>query len=45
VKLVPIVRHVTCDVDRTDEVSIKVEEAIDIKDEIWSFFQLLWQTI
>jgi len=25
---------VTCDVDGTEEVSIKVEEAIDIKDEI-----------
>ena len=25
---------VTCDVDRTEEVSIKVEETIDIKDEI-----------
>jgi hypothetical protein len=33
VKLVPIVRHVTCDFDG-NEVSIKVEEAIDIKDEI-----------
>jgi len=34
VKLVPIVRHVTCDVDGTEEVNIKVEEAVDMKDEI-----------
>jgi hypothetical protein len=26
--------HVTCDVDETEEVSINIEEAIDIKDEI-----------
>jgi len=32
VKHVPIVRHVTCDVDGTEKVSIKVDEAIDIKD-------------
>jgi hypothetical protein len=34
VKLAPIARRVTCDVDGTEEVSINVEEAIDIKDEI-----------
>jgi hypothetical protein len=34
VKLVAIVRRVTCDVDGTEEVSIKVEEAMDIKNEI-----------
>jgi hypothetical protein len=34
VKHVPIVRHVTCDVERTEEVSIKVDEAIDVKDKI-----------
>jgi hypothetical protein len=31
---------VKCDVDGTEEVSIKVEESIDIKDEI---FQKLYQ--
>jgi hypothetical protein len=34
VKHVPVVRHITCDVDGTEKVSIKVDEAIDIKDKI-----------
>jgi hypothetical protein len=34
VKFVPIVRYVTCDVDGTEEISINVEQPIDIKDEI-----------
>jgi hypothetical protein len=33
VELVPAVKRVKCDVDGTEEISIK-EEAIDIKDEI-----------
>jgi len=34
VRPVPIVRYVTCDVDGTEEVSINVEEATGVKDEI-----------
>ena len=34
VKLVPVVKRVSCAIDGTEEVSIKVEETIDIKDEV-----------
>ena len=34
VELVHVVRCVECDVDGTEEVCIKVEEVIDIKDEM-----------
>jgi len=33
-KLVPVMRRVACDVDGTEEVTIKVEDTIDIKEEV-----------